>query len=79
MKVKNIITLLSLLPAMIFAQQTVPISKTEVLEKVIQQNNKLKIGEQQVLAAKGDYNQTNAAFLPNINCLAYQEWQPPIR
>jgi len=49
-----------------YAQQTVPISKGEVLEKVIQQNNKLKIGEQQVLSAKGDYNQTNAAFLPKI-------------
>ena len=51
---------------MAFAQQTVPISKAEVLEKVVLQNNKLKIGEQQVLAAKGDYNQTNAVFLPNI-------------
>lgn len=66
MKVKTIITLIGLLPAILFAQQTVPISKAEVLEKVVQQNNKLKIGEQQVLAAKGDYNQTNAVFLPNI-------------
>ncbi len=66
MKLKNIVTLLTLLPTMIFAQQTVPISKAEVLEKVIQKNNKLKIGEQQVLAAKGDFNQTNAVFLPNI-------------
>ncbi len=66
MRIKNIITLIGLLPAIVFAQQTVPISKTEVLEKVIQQNNKLKIGEQQVLSAKGDYNQTNAVFLPNI-------------
>lgn len=66
MKVKIIITLLGLLPPMVFAQQTVPISKAQVLEKVVQQNNKLKIGEQDVLAAKGDYNQTNAVFLPNI-------------
>ncbi|MDP2688108.1 MAG: TolC family protein [Aequorivita sp.] len=66
MKIKNIITLIGLLPTVIFAQQTVPISKAEVLEKVVQQNNKLKIGEQDVLAAKGDYNQTNAVFLPNI-------------
>jgi outer membrane protein TolC len=57
---------IGLLPAVVFAQQTVPISKAEVLEKVAQQNNKLKIGEQQVLATKGDYNQTNAVFLPNI-------------
>lgn len=67
MKIKNIVTLIGLLPAIIFAQQTVPISKAEVLEKVVQQNNKLKIGEQQVLAAKGDYNQTNTVFLPNIS------------
>ncbi|TXD69501.1 TolC family protein [Aequorivita lipolytica] len=66
MKINIIITLFGFLPAMVFAQQTVPISKAEVLGKVIQQNNKLKIGEQQVLAAKGDYNQTNAVFLPNI-------------
>ncbi|WP_313114996.1 TolC family protein [Aequorivita sediminis] len=67
MNIKNIITLIGLLPALTLAQQTVPISMTEVLEKVIQQNNKLKIGEQQLLAAKGDYNQTNAVFLPNIS------------
>ena len=56
-----------LLPTMIFAQQTVPISKADVLEKVSQQNNKLKIGEQEVFSAKGDFNQTNAIFLPNIS------------
>lgn len=66
MKIKTIIKLIGLLPTVIFAQQTVPISKAQVLEKVVQQNNKLKIGEQDVLAAKGDYNQTNAVFLPNI-------------
>jgi len=66
MKIKTIITLIGLLPTIVFAQQTVPISKAEVLEKVIQQNNKLKIGGQQVLSAKGDYNQTNAVFLPTI-------------
>ena len=56
-----------LLPSMIFAQQTIPISKAEVLEKVTNQNNKLKIGEQEVSSAKGDFNQTNAIFLPNIS------------
>ncbi len=66
MKIKNILTVVGLLPTMVFAQQIVPISKAEVLEKVLQQNNKLKIGQQEVLAAKGDFNQTNAVFLPNI-------------
>ena len=66
MKINIFFPFLCLLPALIFAQPTVPISKAEVLEKVVAQNNQLKIGEQQVLAAKGDYNQTNAVFLPNI-------------
>ncbi len=67
MKINQILTFICLLPAIAFAQQTVPISKTEVLEKVSQQNNRLKIGEQEVLSAKGDFNQTNAVFLPNIS------------
>ncbi|MCP4976291.1 MAG: TolC family protein [Maribacter sp.] len=49
------------------AQETVLITKDEVLAKVIQENNVLKISEQEVLAAKGDYNQTNAVLLPNIS------------
>jgi len=67
MKINKFLTLLCFLPAFAFAQQTVPISKTEVLEKVSQQNRKLKIGEQEVLSARGDFNQTRAVFLPNIN------------
>ncbi|QAA80505.1 TolC family protein [Aequorivita sp. H23M31] len=67
MKINNIIGAFCFLPAFAIAQQTVPISKAEVLEKVVQQNRKLKIGEQEVLSAKGDFNQTNAVFLPNIS------------
>src|SRR5690554_1630625 len=67
MKINKFLTLLCFLPAFAFAQQTVPISKTEVLEKVSQQNRKLKIGEQEMLSARGDFNQTRAVFLPNIN------------
>lgn len=67
MKINTIIGILCFFPAFTFAQQTVPISKAEVLEKVAQQNRKMKIGEQLVLSAKGDFNQTNAVFLPNIN------------
>ena len=48
------------------AQEGIPISKLEVIAKVTENNNKLKIFEQDVLAAKGDFNQTNAVFLPNI-------------
>lgn len=67
MKINKLFVIMCLLPSIIFAQQTVPISKTEVLEKVTNQNNKLKIGEQEVSSAKGDFNQTNAVFLPNIS------------
>ena len=67
MKISKLFIIMCLLPTMIFAQQTVPISKAEVLEKVSQQNNKLKIGEQEVFSAKGDFNQTNSIFLPNVS------------
>jgi len=52
---------------LIQAQETMLITKDEVLAKVIQENNTLKISEQEVMAAKGDYNQSNAIFLPNIS------------
>ena len=66
MRISYIVIFFYLLSGSIFAQQTIPISKSEVLEKVVQQNYDLKIGKQQVLSAKGDYSQTNAVFLPNI-------------
>lgn len=49
------------------AQQTKSITKDEVLTKVKERNNTLKMAEQDVLSAKGDYNQTNAILLPNIS------------
>ncbi len=67
MKINRILTLFALLPLGMLAQQTIPISKAEVLEKVAQQNIKLKIGEQELLSARGDFNQTQAVFLPNIS------------
>lgn len=49
------------------AQEVKSITKEEVLTSVRQCNNTLKMAEQDVLAAKGDYNQTNAILLPNIS------------
>jgi len=49
------------------AQEAKPITKEEVLAKVKESNNTLKMAQQDVLAAKGDYNQTNAILLPNIS------------
>lgn len=49
------------------AQETLLITKEEVLAQVFQGNNTLKIATQEVLAAQGDFNQTNAVLLPNIS------------
>ena len=38
-----------------------------MLAKVKERNNTLKIAQQDVLSAKGDYNQTNAVLLPNVS------------
>lgn len=49
------------------AQETKAISKADVLTAVQEQNNTLKMSEQDILMAKGAYNQTNAVLLPNIS------------
>ncbi len=49
------------------AQEIKSITKEEVLTKVRERNNTLKMTEQDVLAAKGDFKQTNAILLPNIS------------
>ena len=49
------------------AQEFTSVTKEEVLEKVKESNNTLKMAEQDILAAKGDFNQTNAILLPNIS------------
>ncbi len=48
------------------AQQVVPISKSEVLNKVSENNQSLKISNEDFKSARADYRQTNAIFLPNI-------------
>ncbi|TXE16758.1 TolC family protein [Psychroserpens burtonensis] len=48
------------------AQDTVLISKEEVLTKVSEENRSIKISEQEYIEARSDYRQTNAVFLPNI-------------
>ena len=55
-----------LMTAMLQAQQVIPISKTEVLTKVSENNISLKISEEEFNKARADYRQTNAVFLPNI-------------
>ncbi|MHA6278645.1 TolC family protein [Salinimicrobium sp. CAU 1759] len=49
------------------AQETVSIGKEEVLQRVQENNSQLKISQQEFLAARAQYRQTNAVFLPNIS------------
>lgn len=64
---KNIVFILPFLFSLALgAQETVPISKAEVAAKVKENNNNIKMSQQDVLAAKGDFNQTNSSLLPNI-------------
>ncbi|MEO9894030.1 TolC family protein [Aurantibacter sp.] len=50
-----------------YTQELVPITKEEVIAKVKERNNTIKMAHEDVLAAKGDYNQTNTVILPNIS------------
>ena len=48
------------------AQEIVVITKAEVVAKVQENNNTLKMSQKDVLMAKGDFNQTGSVLLPNI-------------
>lgn len=62
------ITIISLFASTLFlqAQEIIPISKADVFAKVKEHNTSIKISEEEFNAAKADYSQTNAVFLPNI-------------
>jgi outer membrane protein TolC len=49
------------------AQDTLSVSKSEVLEKVNDKNLQIKIAEKAFQSAKADYRQSNALFMPNIS------------
>ncbi|MBS1777524.1 MAG: TolC family protein [Bacteroidetes bacterium] len=69
MHIKNLFLLTTgmLLTATSFSQQTIPISKPALLQKLANQNLQVQIAEKNYEAAKADYQQSNAVFLPNIN------------
>ncbi|WP_422090099.1 TolC family protein [Tenacibaculum ovolyticum] len=48
------------------AQEIIVITKEDVISKVKENNEAIKMSQQDFLAAKADFNQTNAVFLPNI-------------
>ena len=51
----------------VYSQDTLTISKKDLLHKVSEKNLQIKIAEKTYQSAKADYQQSNALFLPNIN------------
>lgn len=58
------------LPATVFAQDTIPISRNELLQQASDANLQLKIAKADINAARADYRQSNAIFLPSISASA---------
>ena len=67
MKNSFVLFLLLLMGSYSYSQSEQLISKQEVFEKVVANNNIIKISEQDILMAKGDYNQTNGILLPEVS------------
>lgn len=49
-----------------YSQDTITITKKEVLEKVADTNLQIQLAQKNYQSAKADYRQSNALFLPNI-------------
>ncbi|MCB9427011.1 MAG: TolC family protein [Flavobacteriales bacterium] len=49
------------------AQDTLVISKEEVLQRIVEENLQAKIAEKDFLSARADYRQSNAVYLPQIS------------
>jgi len=49
-----------------WAQDTIVISKKEIINKAADKNLQIKIADQSFKAAQADYRQSNALFLPSI-------------
>jgi len=50
-----------------YAQEIVPITKSVAVNKVIEENQSIRISEEDFNQAQADFRQTNAVFLPNIS------------
>ena len=67
-RIKEIFITGSLLVAFsVFGQDTIQISKSEIVQKMTDQNLQLKIANKSVESARSDYRQSNSLFLPNIS------------
>ena len=53
--------------ALLHSQEIVPITKSMAISKVIEENETIKISEEDFNQSKADYRQTNTVFLPNIS------------
>ena len=67
MKKVNLLIVLGMVTGAGFAQDTLTISKNDLLQKVTENNLQIKVAEKSFQSAKADYRQSNALFLPNIN------------
>ena len=67
MKKINFIIVLGLVSSSALAQDTLTISKNDLIQKVTENNLQIKVAEKSFQSAKADYRQSNALFLPNIN------------
>jgi len=69
MKKINLIVLLATvyISAITYSQETLPISKRELSNKLSDKNLQIKIAEQNFKLAQSDYRSSNAIFLPNIS------------
>lgn len=67
MKKVNLLIVLGIVSATTFAQDTLTISKNDLIQKVTENNLQIKVAEKSFQSAKADYRQSNALFLPNIN------------
>ncbi len=50
-----------------YGQDTITISKNDLLQKLTEKNLQLKIADKSYQSARADYKQSNSLFLPNIN------------
>lgn len=67
MKTKHILLILSLFPGLwLQAQEIRPISRSEAIQLVKENNREIKISQQEFMEARGDFRQTNSIFLPNV-------------
>lgn len=69
MKKIKLVTLIGLvlLVTTSYSQETLPISKEEVVQKATEKSLQIKMAEASFQSAKADYRQSNALFMPNVN------------